>query len=416
MTFEPDAAQLQAVDRITDWYRDPRAEQVYRLFGFAGTGKTTLAQHLASALCPSGLVLYAAYSGKAANVLSRKGCHGASTIHRLIYTPQGKSREKIRELEEALEGATDPARVLDLTEELEAAKTEFHKPSFQLNQDSDLRRAKLLILDEVSMVNEYVARDLESFGVRILCLGDPAQLPPVKGEGHYTDSAADTLLTQIHRSALDSPVTRIATTVRQSTGDGRYGIDGMDGDSGRSADGVPLGEFDQILVGKNATRWAVISKVRKLAGNHGLPPQPGERILTLSNNSDCAVMNGEQFTILETDPNADREGHFYRLVVRTEDGWKRDLLVLRSGFTDVDGETEAKRAGWRGPLAAATYAHAITVHKAQGSQWDNVLVLDESKVFGRRDHDMGRRWFYTAVTRAAKRVVIRPAPVARGKY
>src|SRR5215467_15390637 len=65
--------------------------QVFRLFGYAGTGKTTLARHIAAGI--DGKVLFAAFTGKAACVMRSKGCRGASTIHRLIYKPQEQSEE-----------------------------------------------------------------------------------------------------------------------------------------------------------------------------------------------------------------------------------------------------------------------------------------------------------------------------------
>src|SRR5882757_5485782 len=58
---------------------------VFRLFGYAGSGKSTLAKHLAEGV--EGKVLFAAFTGKAALVMRRKGCEGASTIHSLIYRP-----------------------------------------------------------------------------------------------------------------------------------------------------------------------------------------------------------------------------------------------------------------------------------------------------------------------------------------
>lgn len=101
----------------------------------------------------------------------------------------------------------------------------------------------------------------------------------------------------------------------------------------------------------------------------------------------------------------------YHLYVRTDVGEEREMKVWTSGFDDQDGENIAKRSGWNGEVAAATYAHALTVHKAQGSQWNNVLVLDESRGVARvSGAHIAQRWFYTALTRAAERVVIRPAP------
>lgn len=258
--------QQRAVGEVADWYHQPRGPQVYRLFGYAGSGKTTLAQVIAEQLCPDGNARYAAFSGKAASVLQSKGCVGASTIHSLIYKPIGKSRAELQTLEIEYAKAPTPelaARIAKLEDEL-------RRPSFILNEDSELRAAPLLILDEVSMVGERIALDLLSFGVKILCLGDPMQLPPIQGEGFFTDHKADTMLTELHRSALDSPVTRLATVARQSDDDD-YGVSGMDGASGRSAEPVPMTEFDQVLVWKNATRWKIINKMR---GSSATPDRP----------------------------------------------------------------------------------------------------------------------------------------------
>lgn len=402
VTFTPDAAQARAVADVARWYRDPNSPQVYRLFGYAGSGKTTLAQHITRELgVPA---KYAAYSGKAASVLQRKGCDGASTIHRLIYKPMSKSRQELTALQ--VEYARQPTP--ELAAKIEAVQRELARPAFTLNQDSELLTTKLLILDEVSMVTAQMAADLQSFGCKILCLGDPMQLPPIAGEGYYTSARPDTMLTQIHRSALNSPVTRLATIARTSDEDD-YGVSGMDGDSGRSVVGVPMGDFDQVLVWKNATRWSVINRMRKTAGYAGLGPQVGERIITLANNPDAEVLNGEQFTVLGIEESAG----LYALRVLTDDGYDRGLVVYRDGFSGVDGEAHVKRSGWKGPIAAATYAHALTVHKAQGSQWDRVLVLDESRGVARvSGAETAQRWFYTALTRAAQQVVIRPAPRA----
>src|SRR6185295_17115561 len=89
------------------------------------------------------------------------------------------------------------------------------RPGFALNPKSDAAHAKLIVLDEVSMVSEEMARDLMSFGRPILVLGDPGQLPPIKGEGAFTRDAPDIMLTEIHRQAGESAIIRLATMARQ---------------------------------------------------------------------------------------------------------------------------------------------------------------------------------------------------------
>ena len=91
--------QLAALDAVTNWARDPGAAQCFRLFGYAGTGKTTIAKEFASTV--GGKVLYAAYTGKAALVLQEKGCP-ATTIHKLVYIPSNGCTKKLEELEAAL--------------------------------------------------------------------------------------------------------------------------------------------------------------------------------------------------------------------------------------------------------------------------------------------------------------------------
>src|SRR5690606_12714869 len=122
------------------------------------------------------------------------------------------------------------------------------------DEPSPLEGAGLVIIDECSMVDEQMGKDLESFGVKILVLGDPFQLPPVKGQGYFTDAQPDFLLTEIHRQAADNPIIRLATDVR-SAGRLRYGSYGDSVVKHRSQlSPEELREATQVLVGRNATR------------------------------------------------------------------------------------------------------------------------------------------------------------------
>ncbi|MCX4474840.1 ATP-dependent RecD-like DNA helicase [Micromonospora sp. NBC_01655] len=414
--------QQEAIQRITDWFADDTS-QVFRLFGYAGTGKTTLARHIVEGLGVS--ALYAAFTGKAAYVLRSKGCDNASTVHSLIYQPVEKARKRLEELKAQLRDTDDPAERAELARQVAHEQSKIDSPDWILRDETELTAANLLVLDEVSMVGERMAYDLLSFGTRILCLGDPAQLPPVDGGGYFINHAADHLLTEIHRSALDSPVTRMATAIRNSEPGRRdYGIGGRDGDSGR-VDRLSIADllaFDQVLVGRNATRWQAVHLLRALRGLIGAP-QSGDRIIALANSGEAEVFNGQQFDVIDA-LDSDRPDR-HRLVVRDDEGSERDLTVWASGFKDLEGEKQAKRDG-RGTIVAATFAQAITTHKSQGSQWPRVLVVDESSVFygaAYREHAKtlgpataaieghvnGRRWLYTAVTRAAKQAVIVPS-------
>src|SRR5437879_12805740 len=76
--------QDAALRAASAWLKAARGRpSIFRLFGYAGTGKTTLAKHIAESV--DGKVLFAAFTGKAASVMRSKGCARASTIHSLIY-------------------------------------------------------------------------------------------------------------------------------------------------------------------------------------------------------------------------------------------------------------------------------------------------------------------------------------------
>lgn len=419
--------QQAAVDKITTWYRDPGASQVFRLFGYAGTGKTTLARHIVAGLGIAPRTLYAAFTGKAAHVLRSKGCEAAQTVHSLIYQPVEKTRQQLAELEKKRDAERAAGRPTDMLDaQIDAERAKLAQPMWALKDNSDLGDAALLVLDEVSMVGRKMAADLLSFDTKLLVLGDPAQLPPVGDEGYFIDAPPDHLLDEIHRSALNSPPTRIATAIRTSSdGDRMYGLYGPDGDSGRfhrlAAD-TDLIAYDQVICGKNATRWRLIGDMRRMAGYVQLHPEPGERIMPLSNNADYGVFNGQQMTVEHVTPNDTLD--VLQIEATDDDGRGYTFPAWASGFRDLKGEKDAKFHA-RGPGApvAATFAAAITCHKSQGSQWPNVLVYDESSTFaGIAWHETkrgpepdrapaaadlaGRRWLYTACTRASDRVVV----------
>ena len=156
--------QDEALKAVLDWLKAGRTP-VFRLFGYAGTGKTTLAKHFAEHI--DGDVLFAAFTGKAAQVLRSRGASNTKTIHSLIYRPRGE----------------------ESVEDEETGKTSI-APMFSINRQSPVAKAALIVIDECSMVDEALGRDLMSFGTPILVLGDPGQLPPVSGRGFFYRSRA----------------------------------------------------------------------------------------------------------------------------------------------------------------------------------------------------------------------------------
>jgi exodeoxyribonuclease-5 len=327
--------QDQALEAVRKWLEADIRPPIFRLFGYAGTGKTTLAIEIAEMV--RGHCMFGSFTGKAALVMRRKGCHGAKTLHSMIYKPRRKNRgneEQDREI-----------------------------PMWELNPDSELKDADLLIIDECSMVGQELALDVLSFKVPVLVLGDPAQLPPVGGAGYFTEAEPDVMLTEIHRQAADNPIVRIATQIRL----GETLVLGSH-KGARAGQGVAIVArsalklstelaADQILCGKNDSRVTINRRIREQLRAEG------------------KLLAGDHLPVIGDN---------------RENDLKLPERMHRGHYDEFD------------------YAYAITCHKSQGSQWDKVVVMDESQVFGGRgdSEDIPRRWLYTAATRAAQALII----------
>jgi exodeoxyribonuclease V len=356
--------QNAALTAVADWLKakpgEGRTPQVFRLFGYAGTGKTTLARHVAEGA--DGKVLFAAFTGKAALVMRSKGCFGATTIHSLIYKPQ--------------ESATAT-------------------PSFELWDEAPASKAALIVIDECSMVDAELGRDLLSFGIPLLVLGDPAQLPPIQGGGFFTDAEPDAMLTEVHRQAQDDPIVRLSMQIRagQRLSPGEYGATQV---VRRDAlDPQRVMQADQILVGRNATRRAYNARMRLRRGFADAFPMADDKLVCLRNNRRKGLFNGGLWVVKES-PSSRRQ--ILRLRLRPdEDSGGRDVKVSvrPECFT---GAIEGVEWLQRKRYDEFDFGYVLTVHKAQGSQWDDVVLFDESFAFP----DSRERWLYTGVTRAAK--------------
>ena len=339
-------------------------KQVFYLTGYAGTGKTTLISFFRDKFIKSSCIIHAAFTGKAALQMSRAGCPGARTIHSLIYRLADDSGKEL---------------------------------VWELNQDSDLIDARLLILDECSMVSKEIGEDLLSFNVPILVLGDPGQLPPISGTGFFTNRVADSKLTQVHRQALNNPIIAFATDIRSGKGLGRRDLDQLQVYSNSKNS---LSEYDQILVGYNKTRIKINERSRAALGfiNSKIPVK-GDKIICTRNNARAGLFNGTMGIV--TEDSISEDGIVKLSFDSTEGRHYKDVLVHAECF-EPNREELLKRLPnmERFQLNEFDYGYAITVHKAQGSQWDSVLLLDDS--FLCWDREERRRWLYTAVTRAAE--------------
>jgi len=396
-TFHPmelSPQQSYALGVIRQWLDGPA--QVCLIGGYAGTGKTTLAQGVAELVGYD--LLYGAFTGKAALRLQQKGCLGAQTIHRLVYLPRMKCQEKLKRLQLDLAAEEDADRRRELQALVDRERNNLSRPEFTLNVDSPVQEVRLLVVDEASMIGRKMGADILSFGTKVLALGDPAQLPPVAEDGFFRGQGADYLLTEIHRQAAGSGVLELATLVRE----GRM-LPPVGWSSG-AASVVPRGtlgiadlaEFDQIICGYNRTRHTINYQLRQHLGFEQVLPEEGDRLICLKNDYELGLLNGSQWIVVWSE-ELDEERLL--LAVRPEEGGEPiELQAHRHYF-----EGRAKElAPWDVPDAGNfDYGYAITCHKAQGSEWDSVLVIDEPV-----PRDQAWRWRYTAITRAAKEVTV----------
>jgi exodeoxyribonuclease-5 len=247
---------------------------------------------------------------------------------------------------------------------------------------------QVLLLDEVSMVSRDVAADIIATGVTVIAFGDPGQLPPIEGLAFAI--SADFTLTEIHRQALESPIIRQAHAVRQ------IGVYEADGDAVRVLDRLSdddLCAADVVLTGRRATRMRLNAEIRRALGIDCTLPVLGEPLACLRNARKYGLCNGAIYY-------ASRDLHQGDATVgiSTDAG---DIEVHASFLTpgrEYD-KLELPPGGW---MTAFAFGYSLAVHMAQGSEWDRVLLIDESAAF----RDDRNRWLYTGITRAKERISI----------
>ena len=370
--ISPSAQQSEAIKSICAWYGKKQPQEFY-LAGYAGTGKSTIANIAIEEIKEQfkiKRVLTAAYTGKAASVLRRKGIKEATTVHSLIYTP-----------------------VVD-------EKT--GQVHFELSDESPAAKAELIVLDECSMVDEAMANDLRSFGKKILIMGDPGQLPPVNGAGAFTKREPDVFLREVHRQAEGSPILELATLARL----GKPLPTHFEQDKVKvvplTKDTQPLVYADdtQVICGINRVRWTYTQRIRNLRGFEGRRPAVGEKLICCRNNRILGLFNGGMGTLQDFHSDYKGAQGAFEVDVKMEDdsevktGIEIDPFHFDNHFMNGDAARLPRQVGRT--LDEFDWGYVITCHKAQGSSWEHVTIIDDSGSF-RENRNL---WLYTAITRA----------------
>lgn len=461
--------QRVAFEGIMSWLRTGTgARQTLTLGGYAGTGKSTVVSVVAHELMQHGALAFCAYTGKASSVLGRKLAESGiatinriaprgeggvrsfeprpycGTIHGLVYRPCDVCMvEKVyahltdcpeRDLSEPGGPAGAKGECLGCNPPPPPVKREGTCPRCQngryLRRDALDRNYKLIIVDEASMVDDDMLRVLTSYRIPILAVGDHGQLPPVKGQGSLMRSPA-LRLERIHRQAEGSPIIKLSQRIRE-TGDIDDALE--DGDAfqivprrnlekliesrwghGRLAQDVrsPEGAMGSVLVSwTNRLRVDLNHMVRMAAGPGEGAPKAGEVMICLKNAA--PIYNGMRGVLVG---DAERYGDVgaknprWRMTVDfVEDGQKEENLLASElqFFEEKTIDYEACQAlGISLSQLGRQYdfGYAMTCHKMQGSQAPEVITVVEGGLvrMGREDR---ARWLYTAITRAAKKLVV----------
>jgi exodeoxyribonuclease V len=379
-------------------------QQVVRLGGMAGVGKTTVVAEMAR--WPG--VTMCTPTNKAASVLQGKVGLGieVGTVHSLLYQPFVEINHQ-RECPHLAFTVAELLEALGKDREWQAARNRAAKvkiiqryqpchcpvePAFMMRDGQVLGPGTIVVVDEASMLSGRLFRDLESTGANLILVGDYAQLPPVKDTFMaLQERTLDVILRTIHRQAADNPIIKLAWEVRQAgripPGTKIWRVDEVR--ERVSEVGVPL-----MLCHTNKKRVALNAAARK-ALRRQKPVEVGERIICVSTNKEKQLYNGAVYTVVQL-LRIDDETAYVRAVgddgVEYSGRVNLEQLAAEKGFSELE----------QGPGDQFMYAYALTVHKAQGSEADRVrLYLDYKMLNGREEY---ARWLYTGITRAKEQL------------
>lgn len=384
MSLQLNEQQSKGITEAIKWFFNPDNDLVFTIGGYAGTGKSSTVNLLVELLGINKYqVLYVTLTGKASSLLRAKGAY-SNTIHSTFYR---------------------------VCIDNQTGQTFFAK------RKSINSCIKLIVIDEVSMVDGKMMEDIKTFGIPILALGDPGQLPPLFTPNMYIQHP-NVMLTMVMRQAGDSGILILATMARndEPIPNGKY----VESQVLNYEDLLHIENYDAVLCWSNRTRKKLNKEIRhRLGYDKSKYPLKGEKIVCIKNDLNHEIifndtiinpMNGMVMNVLE-DPIIDTRLDYVELKVRPDFIDDKHLMFNLKcpkcifDIYSLDDPNEAENINLFDlprEYTACTFAYAISVHKSQGSQWNNVVVVDD--YHGRKDQY--KNWLYSGITRAVESVTI----------
>jgi exodeoxyribonuclease-5 len=444
VTLSPD--QDEAYSVIRRWMRGEKVSvgspKLLKLGGLAGTGKSTLIAQLASDFAHK-RIAFVALTGRAVLNMKKKmlamglasPTHFYMTLHSLLYqcfTTKGKR------VGGSASTATEPEQLGALV----GGAEERGKLLWSMKDPEQIGRFDAIFVDEASMVGKTMEKHLLSMGIPVFAVGDHGQLDAVGDVGTLM-KRPDLRLEKIHRQAEGSPIIVLAHIVRE-TGDLPRAPPSGDGGliqylaykdvsqlmKGLIADTAP--QDLAMLAWRNATRVLMNQTVRQIKYSYGgagggaqgagcgaqgagglgwrSPPQPGDQIVCLKNSYRLAF-NGMRGFVKDLQPTRS-PNYLEGSVEFAEDnvgylGTVSNLMFDRAKMPETLDEFEKHNLiidDWSDLGFMVDYGYCLTVHKAQGSQFDTVAYVREKT--GMATKEEFKRHLYTGITRAVRRLFV----------
>ena len=390
--------QAELLDRITKWFRDYqngntsgyKHPQWFAYSGAAGCGKTTVIKEFLSSLNLGDDYIGCAYTGKAVLQMLKNDLR-AKTIHSLIYDIVSFYR-------------IDPI-------------THRKTPAFEFVLKKHLDKDySLIVVDEAPMVNDEMCREILSFGIPVIFVGDMNQLPPVFGKSSVMENP-DFVLTQIMRQSEDNPIVQLSQMILKD-------IPIMEGTYGESKvvrefilDESILRDYDQIICFTNSLRYDINNYCRfQLLGRKTIDPRIDDKVICRQNNwnVECGgfyLTNGTSGKITDIDRTYVGSG-FYIMNFHPDyfpDGMDFENLKVDARYIKMTPEDQKLYS--RTQNEKFEYGYAITAHLSQGSEYGRVFFIDSFF----QTPELTKKARYTAITRAIDKITIVMASRKRKK-